>query len=105
MCKSILECTLEEVRRYGPDTTYGAFDEGFRSQRPLALGEDPTIGLVIDGRTLSLVLKEEDLRSKFVELCRHCRSVLCCRVTPLQKSTVVKLVREKLRVMTLAIGN
>lgn len=96
---------MGEVRRYGPDTSFRGLAEGFGSQRPLALGEDPTIGLMIDGRTLSLVLEEEDLTSKFVELCRHCRSVLCCRVTPLQKSTVVKLVRDKLRVMTLAIGN
>uniref|UniRef100_A0A8I3VZB3 Phospholipid-transporting ATPase n=1 Tax=Callithrix jacchus TaxID=9483 RepID=A0A8I3VZB3_CALJA len=34
-----------------------------------------------------------------------CRSVLCCRSTPLQKSMVVKLVRSKLQAMTLAIGD
>uniref|UniRef100_A0A8I5R7Q0 Phospholipid-transporting ATPase n=1 Tax=Papio anubis TaxID=9555 RepID=A0A8I5R7Q0_PAPAN len=34
-----------------------------------------------------------------------CRSVLCCRSTPLQKSMVVKLVRSKLKAMTLAIGD
>ncbi|XP_062380179.1 phospholipid-transporting ATPase VB [Sardina pilchardus] len=105
VCKSNLECTLEEVRRYGPDADVAGFAEAFGGQGPTPLGGDPTIGLMIDGRTLGMVLEEEDLRSKFVELCRRCRSVLCCRVTPLQKSTVVKLVREKLRVMTLAIGD
>ncbi|XP_032251315.1 probable phospholipid-transporting ATPase VA isoform X3 [Phoca vitulina] len=35
----------------------------------------------------------------------NCRSVLCCRSTPLQKSMVVKLVRSKLKAMTLAIGD
>ncbi|XP_028815971.1 probable phospholipid-transporting ATPase VD isoform X2 [Denticeps clupeoides] len=86
MCNSTLNNHLEEVKRYGPPE---------RSEE---------IGLVIDGRTLGLVM-DEDLRSKFVELCKHCRSVLCCRVTPLQKSEVVKLVRDKLGVMTLSIGD
>ncbi|XP_041929977.1 phospholipid-transporting ATPase VB isoform X1 [Alosa sapidissima] len=105
VCRSTLECTLEEVRRYGPDADCRGFAETFGGQGSMGLGEDPTIGLMIDGRTLGMVLEEEDLRSKFVELCRRCRSVLCCRVTPLQKSTVVKLVRDKLQVMTLAIGD
>uniref|UniRef100_A0A4W5RNH7 P-type ATPase C-terminal domain-containing protein n=1 Tax=Hucho hucho TaxID=62062 RepID=A0A4W5RNH7_9TELE len=48
---------------------------------------------------------ESDLVERFIELVRRCRSVLCCRVTPLQKSTVVKVVRERLKVMTLAIGD
>uniref|UniRef100_A0AAR2JLB0 Phospholipid-transporting ATPase n=1 Tax=Pygocentrus nattereri TaxID=42514 RepID=A0AAR2JLB0_PYGNA len=45
------------------------------------------------------------LEDKFLAVARSCRSVLCCRSTPLQKSMVVKLVRNKLKVMTLAIGD
>uniref|UniRef100_A0A8C2CQ81 Phospholipid-transporting ATPase n=1 Tax=Cyprinus carpio TaxID=7962 RepID=A0A8C2CQ81_CYPCA len=63
-----------------------------------------SIGLVIDGPTLSMAMSDE-LVEQFVELCKHCRAVLCCRVTPLQKSAVVKLIRQKLRVMTLAVGD
>ncbi|KAM4548589.1 phospholipid-transporting ATPase VA isoform 1-T1 [Odontesthes bonariensis] len=62
------------------------------------------LGLVIDGRTLAYAL-DKSLEDKFLAVARSCRSVLCCRSTPLQKSTVVKLVRNKLRVMTLAIGD
>uniref|UniRef100_A0A8C5BAN5 Phospholipid-transporting ATPase n=1 Tax=Gadus morhua TaxID=8049 RepID=A0A8C5BAN5_GADMO len=62
------------------------------------------LGLVIDGRTLAYAL-DKSLEDKFLEVARSCRSVLCCRSTPLQKSTVVKLVRNKLKVMTLAIGD
>ena len=61
------------------------------------------LGLVIDGRTLAYAL-DKSLEDKFLAVARSCRSVLCCRSTPLQKSTVVKLVRNKLKVMTLAIG-
>lgn len=88
-CTSILDCTLEEVRRYNAD--------------PRNVGTTQSISLVIDGRTLSMALSP-DLQDRFIELVKHCRSVLCCRVTPLQKSGVVKVVREKLKVMTLAVG-
>uniref|UniRef100_A0A8C6UZ29 Phospholipid-transporting ATPase n=1 Tax=Neogobius melanostomus TaxID=47308 RepID=A0A8C6UZ29_9GOBI len=79
-----------EVRRYSED--------------PRNVDTTPDISLVIDGRTLTMLMSP-DLRDRFVDLARHCRSVLCCRVTPLQKSEVVKLIREKLKVMTLAVGD
>uniref|UniRef100_A0A8C6LMS4 Phospholipid-transporting ATPase n=1 Tax=Nothobranchius furzeri TaxID=105023 RepID=A0A8C6LMS4_NOTFU len=64
----------------------------------------PNIALVIDGNTVSMALSP-DLQDRFVDLAKRCRTVLCCRVTPLQKSEVVKLIREKLKVMTLAVGD
>lgn len=63
----------------------------------------PEIGLVIDGKTLNAIFQGK-LENKFLELTQYCRSVLCCRSTPLQKSMIVKLVRDKLSVMTLSIG-
>lgn len=60
--------------------------------------------LVIDGRTLDFALQNE-LQESFLVLACCCRSVICCRSTPLQKSQVVRLVRDKLKVMTLAIGD
>ncbi|XP_054999025.1 phospholipid-transporting ATPase VA isoform X1 [Sorex araneus] len=60
--------------------------------------------LVIDGRSLAYAL-EKTLEDKFLFLAKQCRSVLCCRSTPLQKSMVVKLVRSRLKAMTLAIGD
>uniref|UniRef100_A0AAV2MJC0 Phospholipid-transporting ATPase n=1 Tax=Knipowitschia caucasica TaxID=637954 RepID=A0AAV2MJC0_KNICA len=89
-CTSILDCTLEEVRRY--------------SNNPLNVDTTPDISLVIDGQTLTMAMSP-DLRERFIDLVKHCRSVLCCRVTPLQKSDVVKLIRDKLQVMALAVGD
>ncbi|XP_039641646.1 probable phospholipid-transporting ATPase VD isoform X2 [Perca fluviatilis] len=60
--------------------------------------------LVIDGRTLEWALQEE-LKSHFLELSQGCKAVICCRSTPLQKSQVVRLVRDQLGVMTLAVGD
>ena len=64
----------------------------------------PTHALVIDGETLKLVL-DDRLRQKFLLLCKQCRSVLCCRVSPSQKAAVVQMVKHGLDVMTLSIGD
>ncbi|XP_043842888.1 phospholipid-transporting ATPase VB [Dromiciops gliroides] len=107
-CESILNCALEEVKRcYNMSKTeHKFFGIHLPSQAPSspveAAGSD--IGLVIDGRTLNIIF-QGNLEKKFLELTKYCRSVLCCRFTPLQKSMVVKLVRDKLKVMTLSIGD
>ncbi|KAK7402478.1 phospholipid transporting ATPase [Neonectria punicea] len=64
----------------------------------------PTHGLVIDGFTLRWVLHDR-LKQKFLLLCKQCKSVLCCRVSPAQKAAVVAMVKNGLDVMTLSIGD
>ncbi|GMM36375.1 aminophospholipid-translocating P4-type ATPase [Saccharomycopsis crataegensis] len=61
-------------------------------------------GLIIDGSALKIALNSK-LRMKFLLLCKRCKAVLCCRVSPAQKAAVVTLVKETLDVMTLAIGD
>lgn len=34
-----------------------------------------------------------------------CKSVICCRVTPLQKALVVELVKKSKHAVTLAVGD
>jgi phospholipid-translocating ATPase len=64
----------------------------------------PTHAIVIDGDSLKLVL-DEQLRQKFLLLCKQCKSVLCCRVSPAQKAAVVSMVKSGLDVMTLSVGD
>ena len=52
-------------------------------------------GLIIDGATLSAVLQPSqeasssgDYKEIFLEICRNCSAVLCCRMAPLQKAQV-----------------
>ena len=51
--------------------------------------------LVIDGNSLKFALSDE-LKGLLLELGCRCHSVLCCRVSPLQKAMVVRLVRRGL---------
>jgi len=64
----------------------------------------PTHGIVIDGFTLRHVL-DDALKQKFLLLCKQCKSVLCCRVSPAQKAAVCSMVKNGLDVMTLSIGD
>ncbi|KAJ1567878.1 hypothetical protein HK096_008327, partial [Nowakowskiella sp. JEL0078] len=67
--------------------------------------EDLPLALIIDGRTLDFAL-EPSIASIFLELATLCKSVLCCRVSPLQKALVVKLVKKNIDdSITLAIGD
>ncbi|KAJ3318517.1 hypothetical protein HDU76_000813 [Blyttiomyces sp. JEL0837] len=60
--------------------------------------------LVVNGDTLGYILSS-GLESKLLHIGVRCHSVICCRVTPLQKALVVKLVRGTLGKVTLAIGD
>lgn len=81
-------------------------------------------GVVIDGESLTFLLpkktpsvadkKQRAFEQKhseipemtFLRLCMLCKSVICCRVSPLQKSQIVKLVKDNLKgSITLAIGD
>lgn len=64
----------------------------------------PTHALVIDGDALKLVL-DDALKMKFLLLCKQCKAVLCCRVSPSQKAAVCQMVKKGLDVMTLSIGD
>lgn len=63
-----------------------------------------THAVVIDGDTLKLMLSDE-LKQRFLLLCKQCKSVLCCRVSPAQKAAVVRLVKNGLNIMALSIGD
>ena len=51
-------------------------------------------GLIIDGAALSLIMKPREdgsssnYRELFLDICRNCSAVLCCRMAPLQKAQV-----------------
>uniref|UniRef100_A0A8C3MV54 Phospholipid-transporting ATPase n=1 Tax=Geospiza parvula TaxID=87175 RepID=A0A8C3MV54_GEOPR len=104
-CESLLNLTLEEVKKnYECDKPRRKFFGIIPTPLPAPEAPSPEFGLVLDGRTLTIIF-QGGLEEKLLELARHCRSVLCCRSTPLQKSMVVKLVRRQLKAMTLSIGD
>ncbi|KAI8603373.1 hypothetical protein EDD21DRAFT_442079 [Dissophora ornata] len=62
------------------------------------------LALIIDGKSLGFAL-EKEVDKVFLELAVLCKAVICCRVSPLQKALVVKLVKRNLNAILLAIGD
>ncbi|XP_069603132.1 phospholipid-transporting ATPase IG isoform X3 [Ranitomeya imitator] len=67
-------------------------------------------GLIIDGSTLSLILNSNcsssHYKNIFLQICLKCTAVLCCRMAPLQKAQIVKMVKNtKGNPITLSVGD
>ncbi|KAM4621653.1 phospholipid-transporting ATPase IA isoform 2-T2 [Polymixia lowei] len=69
-----------------------------------ALYKENDFALIIDGKTLKYALTF-GARQYFLDLALSCKAVICCRVSPLQKSEVVEMVKKQVKVITLAIGD
>ncbi|XP_052890781.1 phospholipid-transporting ATPase ID isoform X2 [Anopheles moucheti] len=82
------------------------YSEGFEKGEPTLtdIDENTGVALVINGHSLVHCLTSE-LESKFLEIASHCKAVICCRVTPLQKAMVVELIKRAKNAVTLAIGD
>ena len=53
------------------------------------LRKDNDCALIVNGKTLKYALSAE-MRKDFMDLCISCKSVICCRVSPMQKAEVSK---------------
>ena len=65
---------------------------------------EPTHAVIVDGETLKMMLSD-GLKQKFLLLCKQCKAVLCCRVSPAQKAAVVNMVKHGLNILALSIGD
>ncbi|XP_012548814.1 probable phospholipid-transporting ATPase IM [Bombyx mori] len=79
---------------------------GAHTSEPHEHANDDSNGfaIVVNGHSLVHCLHPK-LEEKFSEVVLHCRSVICCRVTPLQKAMVVELIKKSRKAVTLAIGD
>ncbi|KAI8393371.1 uncharacterized protein BYT42DRAFT_550793 [Radiomyces spectabilis] len=61
--------------------------------------------LIIEGSALAHAFNSDENKAKLLEIGLLCKSVICCRVSPLQKALVVELVRRGQGAVTLAVGD
>ena len=57
--------------------------------------------LVVDGKTLTLIMAER--KSAFSNISHQCATVLCCRMSPLQKAQIVSMVKGERHASSLEI--
>lgn len=103
-CEMLMNTILNELQKKDAVRPEQAALSERLQQPPGPQHSGPRAALIITGKTLEFAL-QESLQRQFLELTAWCQAVVCCRATPLQKSEVVKLVRSRLQVMTLAIGD
>ena len=87
---SVLGNLVKSLRGRG---TRGGVDKGG--------GGPPNKVIVINGDTLTFALQDPAIRTSFLALARTCKSVICCRATPLQKVCVCLLVHHHVHVVLL----
>ena len=64
------------------------------------------ICLLVEGKAITKLLTLGELKHKLVNhVMTKCESVICCRVSPKEKADVVRLVKNNLGKITLAIGD
>ncbi len=74
-------------------------------------GEFPSMsnlqfGILVDEKALLTINESEEMQSIFLNIAKDAVAVICCRVSPLQKSQVVKMMKTfKPKAVTLAIGD
>ncbi|EFX04686.1 phospholipid-transporting ATPase [Grosmannia clavigera kw1407] len=79
--------------------------DAIRNQGEGLTMELENLALVIDGKSLTFAL-EKEMDKLFLDLAIMCKAVICCRVSPLQKALVVKLVKKYQKdSILLAIGD
>ncbi|XP_055909383.1 phospholipid-transporting ATPase ID isoform X2 [Eupeodes corollae] len=82
------------------------YDEMERNSAKVHIDTEERVGfaIVVNGHSLVHCLSPE-LESRFLDIAGQCKSVICCRVTPLQKALVVELIKRSRNAVTLAIGD
>ncbi|XP_041465604.1 probable phospholipid-transporting ATPase IM [Lytechinus variegatus] len=79
-------------------------DVSYQSKDIDELGDIYSFAIVVTGAALAHLLDPE-VELDFLEAACYCKTVICCRVTPLQKAQVVDLVKTHRNAVTLAIGD
>ena len=68
--------------------------------------EIPQYGILVDEKALLTIEEDEEIQKIFLDIAKDAVAVICCRVSPLQKSQVVKMMKSyNPKSKTLAIGD
>ena len=63
-------------------------------------------GLIVDGSSLTLIMPVSENKELLFQIAEKCSAVVCCRMSPLQKAEIVKLMKSSpLGLVTAAIGD
>ncbi|KAK2945273.1 phospholipid-transporting P-type ATPase [Blattamonas nauphoetae] len=67
--------------------------------------EGQETAMIVDGWFIHSILQSEHLMDLFILVTDKCDGVVCCRIAPIQKALIVRMVKVKRKKVTLAIGD
>lgn len=100
---NLLTSEMEIIRIYGEDTQVDVADSLKEALERVNSHHHTRFAAVFDGKALKVALKNH--REDLLAFTLRCESVLCCRVTPIQKAKAVELVMEGTKEICVAIGD
>ena len=66
----------------------------------------PQFGILVDEKALLTINEDDSIQNIFLDIAKDAVAVICCRVSPIQKSQVVKMMKNyDKKAITLAIGD
>lgn len=112
-CKLILDESIMDSINLASDSDSGDAFEHFRNKFQEIISKfnkanytnGKKLYLIIDGSNLAYILGDKEFSKQFFLLGMHANSVICCRVSPKQKSLIVKLAKDNGNWITLSIGD
>ena len=103
-CK-LIQDDFQKMYIYGTDNLLTKYNECSNKIKELKKNGIKTT-LLVEGNAITRLLKEKELKDKIInDVMTKCDSVICCRVSPKEKADVVRLVKNNLNELTLAIGD
>ncbi|KAK2955389.1 phospholipid-transporting P-type ATPase [Blattamonas nauphoetae] len=79
------------------DPQYGTMDQSQEDQQRKAI--------VVDGFAINAILNSVKLQGLFIKLASLSEAVICCRISPIQKALIVRMVKDNCTSKCLAIGD
>jgi magnesium-transporting ATPase (P-type) len=102
VCVCVCVCCASSCSSLARSLVFPLPPEAAEVKNSTETGEDGVVRLKWTPERLKLQQELEDI---FVEVSTRCAAVVCCRVSPLQKSQVVRLIKRRKNAITLAIGD
>ena len=101
------EITLSVINQRERDQVILDFAKEFQRYRGEYDSMDiPQYGILVDEKALLTIEEDEEIQKIFLDIAKDAVAVICCRVSPLQKSQVVKMMKSyNPKSKTLAIGD
>ena len=100
--------TLEIINKNERDEvilTFGKEYHKFKGEFD-SMQKIPQFGILVDEKALLTINEDDKIQNIFLDIAKDAVAVICCRVSPLQKSQVVKMMKKySPNCKTLAIGD